>query len=179
MQKIKLLLIMSIFIGLTGCGGDNIKPTVKTSEKFKIDTIALTVSQRVTPDIKYHTEAEIKNLVIEKITTLLKNNNLLTTAASANSLNIDIKYKRNFVGDATPFPSDSLAYPHFDYQIKVLDNAKEITNISKIDLAFSGGLLMNLEVIAGSLREKSDEVIFIDTLAETIVNAIKEIELKK
>jgi len=61
----------------------------------------------------------------------------------------------------------------------ILDNAKEITNISEKDLVFKGGFTMNLKVMSGSLREKSDEVVFINALSKEIVESIKNIELKK
>jgi hypothetical protein len=179
MKTIKFMTIVLIIAGIVGCSSNGeVKPKFKTSEKFRVDEVVLTVSQKVTPDITYHTESEIQDLVTRQVMRLLKDKGLLTSQVGVNTLIINAVYKRNFVGDETPFPTDSLAYPHYDYEIKVMDGAKELATITRKNLAFSGGLMMNIKVMAGSLREKSDEIVFIDALSEEMVAAIEELKLQ-
>lgn len=178
---IKLLVVFSVVslmvLGFSGCGGStkSIIPSVKTTEQIKINSFSLSVKQLVTPEIAYHTEKEIRDLIEEKVISQLKEINLLTSDNRANSLDIRITYHRKFVGDATPFPSDSLAYPIVDFEIKLNDGEKVLKTISRKDLRVNGGFVMNLKVMGGTLREKSDEDYFIDVLSNTITEFIKQL----
>ena len=179
MKTIKLITVVLIILSIAGCASNReVKPMVKTSEKFRVDKITLSVSQKTIPDIKYHSESEIQGLVKRQVMKLLEDKDLLTNQADANTLIINAKYMRNFVGDKTPFPTDSLAYPHYDYEIKVLDGAKELTTITRKNLTFHGGVAMNLMVMAGRLRKKTDENVFIDAFSKEIVASIEELKIQ-
>ncbi|WP_028113395.1 hypothetical protein [Ferrimonas kyonanensis] len=180
MKKLVLTFGIACFllIGFTGCSSTPDKPVVKTTEKFNIDDISLTVTQLVTPDIEYHTNKEIQNLVAEGIKSNLEAAKLITSDSSMNSLEIKMTYHRRFVGDETPIPSDSLGYPTFDYDINVKDGDKLLTTISKKNLVYKGSFAMNLKVMGGLLRDKSDETVFIEALSSTVAKSIEELKNK-
>jgi hypothetical protein len=185
MKKIVLTFGLACFLlaGLSGCSNTNrssatAQPSVQTTEKFNIGNISLTVNQMVTPEIEYHTNEEIQELVAAGIKANLYQAGLITTDTTMNSLEIVMTYDRRFVGDETPIPSDSLAYPFFSYDIKIKDGDTLLTTISKKNLIFNGGFAMNLKVMGGLLREKSDETVFMDALSRTVVKSIKEFKDK-
>lgn len=177
MKKITLAFGVACFllIGLSGCSSTPDKPVIKTTEKFNVEDISLEVVQSVSPEIEYHTSNEIKTIVSNGILTNLKNSNLITSDSAMNSLEIRIIYHRTFVGGATPFSLDSLAYPIFDYVINVKDGDKLLRTISRKNLIFTGGLAMDLKAVAGLLRDKSDEIVFMEALSRTVVKSIEQL----
>jgi len=133
------------------------------------------VTQSVQPKITYHTKEEFSKMLNTKLTSLLKENDLLSTQKSMNTLVINAVYERKFVGDGTPFPTDSLAYPRYKYTIDVKNDAKSLVKVQKENLVYNGGFSLNLQVIAGSLRDKKYEIQFINALATRIFEDIKDL----
>jgi len=182
MKKILLKLSLSclFLVGIVACSSspssNSSIPAIETSEQFRVENVSLSIDQFVTPDIQYHTDTEIQTLVTDGIKGDLMAADLLSTDASMDSLDIAITYQRRFVGDKTPIPSDSLAYPFFDYVIKIKGGDKQITTISKKNLTYSGGFAMNLKVAGGLLRDKTDELAFINALSESVANTIKSLK---
>ncbi|MBB1269117.1 hypothetical protein [Shewanella sp. SR44-3] len=178
MKKVVLTLGMTCLLlaGLSGCSSTPKQAAVQTTEKFNLGNISLTVNQFVTPEIVYHSHDEIKDLVVAGIKSNLKQADLITTDTTMNSLDIVMIYNRRFVGDATAIPSDSLAYPIYDYEIKVKDGDKLLTTISRKNLVFNGGFAMNLKLMGGLLRDKSDETVFIEALSKTVAKSIQELK---
>jgi hypothetical protein len=102
---------------------------------------------------------------------------LLTNDENANVLDINAVYFRRFMGDETPVKSDSLGYPIFAYNIKVLNNNQTtLRDIRRDNLRFEGGFIMNLKALAGQLRDKEDELPFVDALTNTITKSIEKIK---
>ena len=125
------------------------------------------------PDISYHSGEELELMLNKKLHRLLEENNLLSTQTNMNTLVINATYERRFVGDETSISTDSLAYPHYQYSINVKSHTKLLTKIKKIDLTYQGGFTLNLQVIAGTLRDKKYEILFINALANTIFKDIE------
>lgn len=181
MKKILLKLSVSclFLVGIVACSSspssDTSIPAIETTEQFRINNVSLSIEQFVTPDIQYHTDKEIQALVSDGIKSNLMAADLLSTDASMDVLDIVITYQRRFVGDKSPIPSDSLAYPFFDYVIKIKSGDKKITAISKKNLTYSGGFGMNLKVTGGLLRDKSDELAFINAVSDSVTNTIKSL----
>ena len=178
---IALSIFFLMFVGLASCSSQHSAKShtekadrVKLTEQLRLNEVSLKVSQKVTPDIQYHSEEEIRKLTESGIKGYLEKANLLTADVNANSLEISIDYHRRFMGDETPIPSDSLGYPLFDYEIRFMDNDKVLTTIKKNRLQFKGNLGMNLKVMAGALRDKSYELQFIDVLARSIADNIEK-----
>ncbi len=181
MNKVKIGLITIYFaIGLllSGCGSNNNNidvPSVKSTKKFQFSKIKLNLSQSSTSKIVYHTEEELSEIINNRLLELMKQENMLSTDELANKLIIKAFYYRRFVGDQTPFPSDSLAYPNYDYEIEVVNKEKKIEEIKRENLAFKGGFAYNLKVIAGTLRDKKYEIDFAQALANKIFEEIKSL----
>lgn len=181
-MKKTILSISVLLIGLlfVGCGSNPTVPdalsNIETSKKFQFKKATLKLEQLINSDIVYHTQQELQDLLNKKLTELLKKNDLLSEDPTMNTLVIDSVYIRRFVGDQTPIPSDALGYPQYSYNIKVIDNGQEIRNYSRDNLTFQGGLVMNLKVIAASLRDKKDEIAFVNVLANTIIHGIKNLK---
>ncbi|UAA40029.1 hypothetical protein KIH87_06680 [Paraneptunicella aestuarii] len=176
-RALGILFAISTLI-ITGCGSTPSAPIFKTTNQFKIDNIHFKLSQLVTPEIEYHTEEEMKKIIIPQIEDRLQRANLLTNDESANNLFIFLDYQRRFVGDASPFPSDSLSTPFFGYTIEIREGNKVISTISRNRLIYKAGFTFNLKIVSGSLREKSDELTFLNALADKIIDEIKNIRLQ-
>ena len=179
-MKRNILLSIVIIFGLAGCGSSPVKltPSIKTTEKFRINSISLKLVQTVTPEIVYHTEKEISDIVIAKIKDKLNKENLLSDNKAMTSLDIKMTYYRTFVGDGTPFPSDSLRYPEYAFEIVVKDgiSGKLLATINRDNLAYSGNFFDHLQVAAMTFRDKSYEIPFMEVFANTIVEYIKDMK---
>ncbi len=176
MKKLSLVILLFVLtIFITGCGSQPSVPKVETTEKFQLGNVTLILNEKVKTDIVYHTQSELEQLLNDMIVKGLTKKELLSTDSTMNILKIDVVYKRRFVADETPFPSDSLAYPFIDYKINIMDDTKLLTEINQEDLTYKGGFTMNLQVIAGTLRDKKYELEFIQAVANKIVDDIAKL----
>ncbi|MCP5325223.1 MAG: hypothetical protein H7A09_02710 [Oceanospirillaceae bacterium] len=164
---------------LTGCGSHQTVPAVeqaKLSDKFQLKNVSLTLTESVTPKTEYHSEGEFQTLIQSGIQQNLTQADLLTSDTSANSIDIKITYKRQFMLDATPFPADALRYPSIDYVINVTDGDKTIRTITRNDFMFRGGIFTPFKIMFGVLNEKDDESIFITALNKKLAKEIQSLE---
>ncbi|MCF6253222.1 MAG: hypothetical protein L3J38_00535 [Thiomicrorhabdus sp.] len=170
----KKMMIVGALLTLMGCS--SVKPTVEVGNQFKLGHVSLTVSQRITPVITYHTQAELQRLLTQKITVLLEQRGLLSHQPVANHLTVQVQYQRNFLDDQTPEPSSALAYPQYDYEVQVMHGTQILARISEKNRLFKGRYIMNIDVLAGRLDKKSDEIEFIDGLAKEIVRSVQKLK---
>lgn len=164
-------------LSLTACGSSpkqNI-PSAKTTPKISINNFQFKIKQKHTPDIVYHTEKEMTVLVKSNIDKQLNNSGLLAKDLKSNKVDIKVTYHRRFAGEGTSFPSDSLMYPNVDFEVTLKDGKKVLKKFSREQLTVSGGFVMNLQLMTGSLRDKADEDYFIDVVGNTLVKIIEEI----
>lgn len=177
MKKLSLsLLLVAIILGITGCGSSSPSvPKIIATEKFQFTSAKLNLSQLVKTKIVYHTQKELENILNDKLLKLLKKDGLLSDNISMNKIIVNANYERRFVGDETPVHTDSLGYPNYSYSIDIREAKKSLGTINKNNLVFNGGFVMNLQVIAGTLRDKKYELEFIDALANTIFEEIQNI----
>jgi len=182
--SLKVLLI-ALVIGITGCATPTTptdtkkavtKEKAKISKKFQFYKADLSVTQLIDPDANYHTDKELERLLNEKLHHLLKQNNLLSTQTNTNFLMINATYERRFVGDKTSIPSSSLSYPSFKYTIDIKSHSKTLVKIEKKKFSFKGNLALNKQVIAKKLNKKTDEIQFINALADSIFKDIKNLQ---
>lgn len=173
---IKLVGLLAM-LGLVGCAssGSTSMPKAETTKQFRFEAVNFKFDQLITPDIAYHTPEELEKMLNEKIASLLKEKGLFSQQEDMNKLNITASYQRRFGGDGTPIPSDALAYPRYSYKIVVQDGTKTIRSVEKDGLIYSGGMVMDLQVIALALRDKKYEIEFVDAFANTIVEQIEEL----
>lgn len=188
MKKVSIVvgLIFLMCAVITGCSSKSSAPSdaervkqFNLTDQFKIDSISVTVTQLVTPDIQYHTDDEIQNMVTAGIKNNLEQANMVTSDNDANSLDIKIKYQKRFMGDETPFPSDALAYPNFSYDIDIKKRDNVLTTISRSNLTCQGSLEMNFKMMANQLKEKSYETQFIGVVVRAISKNIKDLKIKR
>lgn len=172
-NAVLILSVMALF--LFGCSSGEVisKPKAHTTDKFRIGSYKLKVTEKVTPDIKYHTENEIQRIVLADIKKGLTQDGLLSTDNAMDSLDINIVYHKHFAGDATPFPSDSLAGPIIDVEIKVRRGKQIITRLVRKKVLIYGGFLFDIKLTAGAARDKSDENVLIDAVGKKVVGYIK------
>jgi hypothetical protein len=176
MKKISVTIALLAVVLFTGCGSSQPSvPKVKTSEKFKLERVSLNLTEKVKTEIKYHTQDELEQLLNDMILEELTKKELFSTDSTMNTLKIDVVYKRRYVGDETPFPSDSLGYPFIDYKINVINGTKLLTEINQEDMSYKGGFTMNMQVMAGTLRDKKYELEFIQAVANKIIDDITKL----
>jgi len=176
MKKIISAITLLVVVLFTGCGSSQPDvPKVKTTKKYSIESISLKLNEKVKTDIKYHTEKELEQILIINVEMLLKDQGLLSEDKTMNTLKINTVYKRRFLGDETPAPTDSLAYPSMNYSVDVSDNLKVLTRVKQTDVTYKGGFTMNLQVMAGTLRDKKYELEFIGAFAHKIVSDIEKL----
>lgn len=174
--------VLSVFIGLfiVGCGGSSNQPNTPNlpiTKQFQLENIFFDFYEsRKADEIVYHTPQELKDLFDTKIKILLQERNLLSNDPSMNKLQISTWYSRRFVGDETPWPSDSLRPPTLHYKLEVVDETgKVLRSVDSGILTLNGGMAFNLKIIAASLRDKQQEVEFIESFAKTIVDKIEKL----
>ena len=176
MHKIMLKMVVCslLVVGIVGCSNTSM---VKTTDQLYVENISLTLTESVTPDIEYYKEEEVQKIFEDTLIKHLQEDNLLTLDKTQNSLNIEIIYHRQFAGDGTPFPSDSLRGPRISYTISVKDGNKVLTNINRTGLEYVGNMIMKLKIGSYLMREKSDEDALIEGVAEMIAEDIENLEL--
>ena len=175
-KHIKKTVIGIGFVFLVGCSGIGVKSDVTIGDQFKMGDVSLIVSQNITPNITYHTEAELQQILSQKIKALLEQRGLLSHQPVANALAIQVVYHRNFLNEQNDKSSIALAYPNYDYEIKVMDGVTKLTQVTQKNRVFKGRFIMNIDVLAGRLKKKSDEVVFIEGLAKDIVRSVQQIK---
>ena len=175
MHKIMLRIVACslLVVGLVGC---STTPMIKTTDQLYIENISLTLTESVTPDIEYYSQEEMQKIFEDVLTKRLKEENLLTLDNTQNSLSIEIAYRRQFAGDGTPFPSDSLRGPRIGYTIIVKDGSKVLTKENQFGLEYVGNMLMKLKIASYTMREKSDEDALIKGVAAMIAEDIEDLE---
>ncbi len=173
----RILVIALTSVGLIACGGTPQQPaaeTVTLSSAINVKELDLNLTFKHTPEIKYHTQEELTSLVTSLLKTKLKEKQLLSTAPEADSIVINVDYFRRFLGDATPLPSDSLAAPEFEYQIKLAQGQEMKTVVSRDNLVYKPGFASSLKIIGGGLRDKEDELPFVEALVNTLIDDIEK-----
>ncbi|MBL4831137.1 MAG: hypothetical protein JKY55_14780 [Aliivibrio sp.] len=177
MKILKWVGCLTMIAALAGCGSSpkTVEKKIDVGESFSISKFEINLEEYVTPEIVYHTNDEISALVNTRVLLLLKEKNLISTDPLVNKIDISATYLRRFAGDQTPFPSDSLAYPNYDFTLNVHDDTQSLKTVKKSNLTYRGGFGMNLKVMGGALRSKEDEIPFIEALANTIANEIENL----
>ncbi len=176
MKQLTYSMVVVLFLALVGCSGSGVKPSVELGDQFKVGSVLLTISQHIEPNITYHTEAELQELLRKKIKVQLAKQGLLSQQSVANYLTVQVAYQRKFLNEQSPHPSGALAYPQYSYEIKVMNGATELGRVSKKNREFKGRFIMNIDVIEGRLKKKSDEIVFIDGLAKEIVRSVYDLK---
>ncbi|UTW01213.1 hypothetical protein KDW99_08835 [Marinomonas rhizomae] len=180
MHKVMLKVVTAslLVVGLVGCGTVYIdsSPMIKTTDQLYLQNVSLTLTESVKPDIEYYSQEEMQKIFQDSLIERLKEDNLYTLDSSQNSLSVEITYHRQFGGDATPFPSDSLRDPSFGYKIIVKEDGKVLTEESKGGLNYLGNMMMKLQIASFALRDKSDEDAFIEGIAIMIAEDIEDLE---
>ncbi len=174
------ILFLAIMTGCTSTQAPKAsKPEVAKvilTDKFQFNGATLHLSELIDADVAYHTERELQEMLNSKFRSLLENKNLLAQDKRGDTLVVNVSYERRFVGDKTPFPSSSLAYPSYAYSIKIIDNDKPLASIEQDKKGFRGGLTMSKQVVAKSLNDKSYENIFINGLANDIFKSLQALK---
>ena len=177
------VVVAFLAILFVGCGSKNSEldsPEVYISKQLKIDKIEFNLTQLHESEIKYHTKSEMETIFKEDFFKKLKEKKLLTEDLDADLIDIKIEYKRRYVGDATALKSDSLGYPNYEYTIVVKDSTgNELLKKDRKNLTYKGGFTMNLQVVAGTLRDKKYEIDFVEALSNTIVDEINSLKKDK
>ncbi len=176
-NKIKAILVLLFISTLVGCSGSSKSPVVKTTDQFRVSVINVDVKQFHTPELEYHSLEELKALVETLVLNKLEDENLLSDSPEMDEIEINIGYIRRFVGDETPIPSDSLAYPTFNYDVKLSSssNSTSTSLIEKKNLVYNGGIAMNMQTMVGGLRDKSYEIKFAQAVANSIAKDIRKL----
>ncbi len=175
-NHVKKITVGLFFLALIGCSGSDVKPTVEVGNQFKLGHVSLKVSQRIAPKIIYHSESELQQLLAQKVSSLLEQRGLLSHQPKVNALVIQVAYQRHFLDEQTAHSSDALAYPRYDYDIKVMNGDTELTHVTQKNRVFKGRFIMNIDMLAGRLKHKSDEIVFIERLAKEIVRSVVELK---
>ena len=175
-KSAKLITVLFIAVGVSACGGS---PKQKTqmftlSPTVNISKLTVNLRENHTADIEYHTQQELQKLVSSLIQTKMKDKNLLSNYQEADNIEVEIEYFRRFIGGGTKIASDSLAYPNFSFKINLHKDQKVKTIAARDRLTYNGGFVMNLQVISGTLRDKSYEIDFAEAISNTVVNEIEE-----
>ncbi len=178
-KSLSYLFVVILAMLFIGCGSSQpSSPEVFVSKQLRIEKIEFNLTEYHKSEIVYHTKNELETLFKEGLYKKLKEKELITDDVNADSLEIIVDYSRRYIADATPIKSDSLGYPNYAYTVIVKNNGKNILEKNRKNLIFKGDFAMNLQIIAGTLRDKKYEIDFIDALSNAITNEIDTLNKK-
>ena len=171
-----IMLILGVF--LVGCVG-NVPQTSKepTSGTYKFDGVKMDFIQKHQPTkVKYQDKSVVETKLNDEIKKKMFEKNLLNEN-SQDKIDIELNYRREFVGEATFAKSDSIGNIFFKYDIKVLRGDKILRNISQNrEMRYNPGFLGNLKTIAGANRSDDFENGAIVEIANELVEQIEKIK---
>lgn len=170
--------VVGCTVGMMGCSSTEVKKE-KLGNQFNLNQVSLTLLQHVTPSTVYYSESELQSLLTRYLRKHLTLQGKFSTSPSANRLNIKLNYKRHFLGEQSTIPSDALAYPNYDFEINVVNGrntGQVLTHIAEKNRVFKGRFIMDVDVQAGRLDKKSDEIVFIDGIAKSIARSLQTLK---
>lgn len=174
-----MMLILSVFL-LIGCSSKIPQvPLNPMSEKLRFEKITFHFDQKYPTKIQYQSPAALEKRINDKIVVLMAEKGLVSSDTSMNTLKINIRYFRRFVGQDFPIQSlqtESLMPPLMAFDIHVIKDNKEIRTMTASDLIYDGGLFANLNVMAGTNRDNEYENKAADVLAKEIVDRIEKLK---
>lgn len=173
-MKNKILAVYFLFVILAGCAS---VPKLPADTKFALADFKVDLVQKLQIE-GYPVQPEFSQIVKDKFTSSLKAKGLAGESGVNNavSVSVDIKYKRQFSGEDTPFPSKSVMSPVFGYTLVVSENGVEKNRIVKSGLELKSGLLGSLKIL-GLLRDAKDELSDIQKVTDLI--AAEFVAIKK
>ena len=171
-----IVLIFGAF--LVGCAGS----APQTSKEpinglYKFEGVKMNFIQKHQPT---KVEYQDKSVVETKLNDEIKNKMLKKNLFNENSqekIDIELNYRREFVGESTFAKSDSIGNIFFTYNINVLRGDKVLRNISQNnEMRYDPGFLGNLKTIAGANRSDDFENGAIVEIAKHLVEKIEKIK---
>lgn len=169
-------LLLGCFVLLTGCAGNSQPDEVPMTEHFKLGKVSVEFSQSIEPEIEFYSEAVVQEKIAAAVKADLVKRNLLSTQEDMYTLVVEVQYQRRFVADATPVPTDSLAYPYLAFQIKVMDgdDLLKTVNVKKRQMS-GGGFATDMKIMSGVLRDATDEDMFLEAAGKIIAAKIDQL----
>ncbi|MFG1489341.1 hypothetical protein ABMA58_08830, partial [Oceanospirillum sp. HFRX-1_2] len=158
-----------------GCSGNTKSDEIPMTEHFKLGKVSVEFSQRIQPEKEFYAESVVKAKIASALEANLEKRNLLSSQEEMYTLHVDVQYDRRFVADATPVPTDSLAYPHLAFQIKVMDDGEVLKTINFKKRQMTGGFATNMKVMSAVLRDAEDEDMFLESAGEIIAKEIDKL----
>ncbi len=174
MNALKLfwrLVFMGSVAVFIGCSATE-KKTVDIGDSFSLNQVSLTLVQTAPLKTPYYSESALEALLNKHIRKHLNLQGRSSQHPGVNKLNIHVVYKRHFLDEQA---SLSLAYPYYDFEINILNgqNIRQVlATVEQKDKVFKGRFIMDIDMQAGRLKHPSDEVVFIDGIAKSIVRAL-------
>ncbi len=172
------VLVVSYAVGMVGCSGTEVKE-VKIGHQFNLNQVSLKLIESMTPSAMYYSESELQSFLIRDLRKHLTLQGKFSTTPSVNRLNIKLSYQRNFLGEQSSAPTNALAYPSYTFEVSVVNgrNTREVlARIAEKNRVFKGRFIMDIDVQAGRLDNKSDELVFIDGIAKSIVRSLQALK---
>ncbi len=177
MKKASLLsgLILGCLVFLSGCASNNAPEEIPMTEHFKLGKVSVELSQRIQPEKEFYSESVVEKKIGDALNNELVKRNLISSQEDMYTLEVEVKYQRRFVADATPVPTDSLAYPYLAFQIKVMDDGEVLKTINFKKRQMTGGFATNMKVMSAVLRDAEDEDMFLESAGEIIAKEIDKL----
>jgi len=142
-RSLSIFLISIVLVTIAGCTStkkSEPNAIVPVGVKYEITNFDFDLVQKYNVP-GFFNEAQTKEIMLLTIRSKLDEQGMLAKPSDNNSYPIEIKldYKRNFVGEDTPFPADMVAPPKFYYSIYANENgqlasiytSKEMTTTAK------------------------------------------------
>lgn len=177
MKKIILSLTLVLLTFLfVGCAQPEVQEPI--SKQFRFKKILFVFDQKYLTQVKYQSPEVLEKRINDNIIAQLNQKKLLSNEDSMNLLKVNIHYKRRFAGQEIGIlATDNMMTPLIAYDIHVYNkDGKEIRAIVKREQIYNAGLVDSYKSILGLSRDDSYENGAADATANTIVNAIQQLQ---
>lgn len=166
----KMLSILFFVFIAVGCSSAP-APSDGPKPLFMMPTVALALDQ-VRQYPQYPDQSGLATLVQEKLKGALEKNAVLAMSPTPEALAVavDMKYRRVFAGEATPFPSSSAGPPVVNYTVVVSRGEATVATIEQKNVTVNRGFVGNLKILFsfymnGTPKTEAEDV---DILADAI-----------
>lgn len=167
------IVVMSVI--LAGCGSTPNKSAIDTTPQFQVSDVLVFLNQQHEPEIEYFTAEEVTVLAKKTVKESMKKEELISDSPEMDKIIINIYYLRTFLGGSSPIASDSLGVPRYSYDVQIIKDGKAERLIGENNLVYNAGLAENLQFLSGTFRDKSDEIPFIEAIANRVVSRLDDL----
>lgn len=179
----KIFLVLSVLL-IAGCSSSapvKMPELLPADARFSAPKIEVVLEQAIEVD-GYPDITEFTRILGDKTIALMKEKSLLgeNQVGGEYSVSIKVDWRRQFAGEATPFPSSSVMQPIVGYELVVRQGSVERYRFERSGLTTQKGFVDNLRTgfTLGLGKDARDEEEDIQVLANTFILELQALRVR-